>query len=235
MADESYPKPFDGGITRFHEQFAPEEVRSAITNARRDSIPNPSCSYKKRWSRKKYNTVPNGLQVKPGKLQTRFKAEGARIVVVIEGRSVAGKGGTVKRFSGFMHPQEPGSWRLESPRARNEPGSISCVTFFTCRTPAKLRRFLDRNSDRLKHRKLSRVGVAGLCKQGEFTAAIRETFERSDSSWAPWRVKSGDDKRRAKVAAVQSVLDREHYPDKDVPFSHGSAREVSAGTRMFDA
>ncbi len=222
MADESCPKPFDGGITRFHQQFAPEEVRSAITNAFRDNIPNPSCSYKKRWSRKKYNTVPNGLKVEPGKHQTRVKAKGARVVVVIEGRGVAGNGGTFKGSSGFMHHQEPGSWRLEGPRARNEPGSISRVTFFSCRTPAKLRRFLDRDSDRLKHWKLSRVGVAGLCKQGEFTAAIRKTFERSDSSWAPWRVKSGDDRRRARVAAVQSVLGREHYPDKDVPFSHGS-------------
>lgn len=235
MVDESYPKPFVGSITRFHEHFAAEDVRSAITNARRGSILNPSCPYKNGWSRKKYSAVPNGLQVEPGKLQTRDKAEGARIVVVIEGRDVAGKGETVKRFGGFMHPRRPGPWRLERSRARNEPSGVSSVTFFTCRTSAKLRRFLDRESDRLKHRKLSKVDVAGLYKRGKFTAAIRETFERSDSSWAPWRVISCDDKRRARIAAIQSVLDREHLPDKDVPFSHGSAPEISVGTRMFDA
>lgn len=99
----------------------------------------------------------------------------------------------------------------------------------------QLLRFLDRESDRLKHWKLSKIDVAGLYKWDESTAAIRETFERSDSSWAPWRVILGDDKRRARVAAIQSVLDRVHYPGKDVTFAHGPDPKISVGTRMFDA
>lgn len=294
MADESYPKPFDGGITRFYEQFAPEDVRSAISNARRDSILNPSYPYRKRWSRKKYDAMLYGLQVELGKLQTWVKAEGARIAVVIEGRDAAGKGGTIKRFREFMNPrgarvvalgkpsdQERSQWFFQRyilhlpnageivffDRSWYNRGVIDHVFGF-CRPSERerffdqvnefehmivsdgiclvkiwlnigraeqLRRFLDRESDRLKHWKLSKIDVAGLYKWDEFTAAIRETFERSDSSWAPWRVILGDDKRRARVAAIQSVLDRVHYPEKDVAFAHGPDPKISVGTRMFDA
>ncbi len=105
MGDESCPKPFDGGMTRFYEQFAPEDVRSAIKNARHDSIPNPSHPNKKRRSRKKYNATLHGLQVELGKLQNWVKAEGARNAIVIEGLDAAGKGGTIKRFREFMNPR----------------------------------------------------------------------------------------------------------------------------------
>lgn len=99
----------------------------------------------------------------------------------------------------------------------------------------RLRGFLDRESDRLNHWKLSKIDVAGQYKWDEFTAAIRETFERSDSSRGPRRVILGDDKRRARVAAIKSVLDSVRYPDKDVTFAHGPDPKTSVGTRMFDA
>ena len=97
------------------------------------------------------------------------------------------------------------------------------------------RRFLDRESDRLKHWKLSKVDVAGLYKRDEFTAAIRETFERWDGSWTPWRTTPGDSKRQGRIAAIHSVFDRVYCPDKDATFAHGPDPEISVGTRTFDA
>ncbi len=99
----------------------------------------------------------------------------------------------------------------------------------------RLRGFPDRESDRLNHWKLSKIDVAGQYKWNGFTAAIRETFERPDSSRGPRRVIPGDDKRRARVAATQSVLDSVHDPDKDVAFARGPDPKISIGTRMFDA
>ncbi len=294
MGDESCPKPFDSGITRFYEQFAPEDVRCAIKDARRASIPNPSYSYGKRWWRKKHNATLYGLRVELGKLQNWVKAGAARIAIVIEGRDAAGKGGTIKRFRELMNSrgarvvalgkppgQERAQWFfrrtvLHLPnageivffdRSRYTRGVIDHVfgfcrpsererffnqvnefahmivsddiclikTWFNIGRAEQPRRFLDREPDRLKHWKLSKIDVAGLYKRDGFAAAIRKTFERSDSSWASWRVIPGDDKCRARVAATRSVLDRVHDPDKDVAFARGPGPKISVGTRMFDA
>ncbi len=294
MADTSGPKPFDGGITRFYEQFAPEEIRQAIENTDRGEIVASSYPYEKRMSRKQYETTLYALQVELGKLQTWAKAEGARIVVIIEGRDAAGKGGTIKRFCEFLNPRgarvvalgkpsdrERSQWYFQRyilhlpnageivffDRSWYNRGVIDQVFGF-CRPSERerffdqvnefehmlasdgiclvkiwlnvgraeqLRRFLDRESDRLKHWKLSSIDVAGLYKWDEFTTAIRETFQRSDSTWAPWKIILSDDKRRARIAAIQTVLDRVHYRDKDMTFAHAPDPKITVPTRMFDA
>ncbi len=294
MGDESYPKPFEGGITGFYEQFAPEDVQSAIEDARRDSILNPCYPYRKRRSWEKYNAASYGLKVELGKLQAWVKAEGARIAIVIAGRDAAGKGGTIKRFREFMNPrgawfaalgkptdQERVRWFFRRdilhlpnggeidffdrswynrsvidhefgfcwPNGRNRffnqvsefkhmtvsDGTCLVKIWLNIGRAEQMLSFLDRESNRLKHWKLSKIDVTGLYNWDEFTAAIRETFGWSDSSWASWRVILGDDKRRARVAAIQSVLDWVRYPGKDVTFAHGPDPKISVGTRMFDA
>lgn len=80
----------------------------------------------------------------------------------------------------------------------------------------ELRQFLQREKDPLKQWKLSKTDIEGLAKYDEFTDAIRETFERSNTLIAPWTVVLSDDKRRARIAAMQSVLSRLDYPGKAV-------------------
>lgn len=70
----------------------------------------------------------------------------------------------------------------------------------------QLRRFLKRESDPLKHWKLSGIDVKGLSRWDAYSTAISQTFVASHSGAAPWYVIRSDDKKRARLAAIQKVL-----------------------------
>jgi polyphosphate kinase 2 len=78
----------------------------------------------------------------------------------------------------------------------------------------QLRRFLARETDPLKQWKLSRIDVDGLAKWDDYSAAIRETLDRSHTAAAPWTVVRSDDKYRARLAAIRAVLSRVDYAGK---------------------
>lgn len=79
----------------------------------------------------------------------------------------------------------------------------------------QLRRFLAREDDHLKQWKLSMIDVKGLAKWDAYTDAISETFERSHTDDAPWTVVRSDDKRRARLNAIRSVLVQIDYDGRD--------------------
>jgi polyphosphate kinase 2 len=79
----------------------------------------------------------------------------------------------------------------------------------------QLRRFLDRERDPLKQWKLSSIDVDGLGKWDAYTAAIAETMERTHTNHAPWTVIRSDDKARARIAAIQTVLNAVDYAGRD--------------------
>jgi polyphosphate kinase len=78
----------------------------------------------------------------------------------------------------------------------------------------QLRRFLAREKDPLKQWKLSWIDVEGLKKWDDYSAAIRETLDRSHTPHAPWTVVRSDDKYRARLAAIRAVLARVDYAGK---------------------
>lgn len=75
----------------------------------------------------------------------------------------------------------------------------------------QLRRFLAREHDPLKQWKLSQIDIDGLAKWAEYGETIDETMERSHFRYAPWTVILSDDKKRARIAAIQSVLKAVDY------------------------
>jgi polyphosphate kinase len=79
----------------------------------------------------------------------------------------------------------------------------------------QLRRFLDREKDPLKQWKLSSIDVDGLAKWDAYTRAIAETMKLSHSKHAPWTIIRSDDKDRARIAAVQTVLHAVNYAGRD--------------------
>ncbi len=80
---------------------------------------------------------------------------------------------------------------------------------------AQLQRFLDREKDPLKQWKLSWIDVEGLRKWDEYTAAIAQTLRWTDSAHAPWMVVRSDDKRRARLNTIRSILWPLNYAHKD--------------------
>jgi len=79
----------------------------------------------------------------------------------------------------------------------------------------QLRRMLAREGHPLKQWKLSSIDVKGLSKWDAYTDAIGETFQRSDFAFAPWTIIRGDDKYRARIGAVQTLLSAFDYDRKD--------------------
>lgn len=90
--------PFDGAISAFYENDAPEDIRQAIARADRDDILSPSYPHGERLSRKTYERDYDRLQIEMVKLQSWVRDSGQRIVMVFEGRDAAGKGGTIRRM-----------------------------------------------------------------------------------------------------------------------------------------
>ncbi|GKY87648.1 polyphosphate kinase 2 [Sinisalibacter aestuarii] len=78
----------------------------------------------------------------------------------------------------------------------------------------QMRRFLARERDPLKQWKLSSIDVEGLNRWDAYSEAIRETFAASHRSRAPWTVIRSDDKYRARLAAIRTVLSRIDYAGK---------------------
>ena len=266
--------PFDGGITKFYKDAAPQAVRAAIAGARKNDILNADYPYAKRMDRDAYEDDIAALQVELVRLQTWARDTGERIVVVFEGRDAAGKGGTISRFRENLNPRGARVVALSKPTEAEAsqwyfqryidhmPSAGEIVLFdrswynrgvvehvFGFCTPAErekwfsqvnafekllvddgiklfkiwlnvgqatqLKRFLDREGDPLKQWKLSWIDVEGLSKWDAYTDAIGETLERSHSDAAPWTIVKSDDKRRARLNAVRSVLTQIDYAGRN--------------------
>lgn len=101
--------------------------------------------------------------------------------------------------------------------------------------PEQLRRFLAREGDPLKQWKLSPIDVKGLEKWEDYTSAIGETLDKSHSAHAPWSVIRSDDKRRARLTAIRTVLHAIDYKNKDVKAIGPVNNKICIGPENWDA
>ncbi len=99
----------------------------------------------------------------------------------------------------------------------------------------QLRRFLGRESDPLKQWKLSWIDVEGLNRWDAYTSAISETLERSHTDHAPWTIIRSDDKKRARIAAIQTVLNAVDYAGKDASVIGTPDAKICGGPEVWDA
>lgn len=76
--------------------------------------------YKNRLSRKNYEAQKYELQVELLKLQKWVKETGQKVVILFEGRDVAGKGGTIKRFMEHLNPRGARVIALEKPTEQEQ-------------------------------------------------------------------------------------------------------------------
>ncbi|MEX5729006.1 polyphosphate kinase 2 [Rhodovulum iodosum] len=112
--------PFDGAITRFYEEEAPEAVREAIAEGSKKDILAESYPYDKRLDGDIYDSELEALQIELVKLLAHVKAEGVRVAVLFEGRDAAGKGGTIKRFRENLNPRVARVVALSAPSDREK-------------------------------------------------------------------------------------------------------------------
>lgn len=126
--------------------------------------------------------------------------------------------GVVERVFGFSTPAQRTQFFRQLPDFEKmlvDDGVVLVKLWLNVGRAEQLRRFLDREKDPLKQWKLSAIDVNGLARWDDYTAAIRETLSLSHTPVAPWTVIRSDDKRRARITAMQAVLDRIDYAGKD--------------------
>ncbi|MBM1631968.1 polyphosphate kinase 2 [Sulfitobacter mediterraneus] len=286
--------PFDGAISAYFENDAPEAIRNAIRRADKDDIITASYPHPERMARKVYDRQMERLQIELVKLQAWTRSSGTRIACLFEGRDAAGKGGTIGRFRQHLNPRsahvialskptetEQGEWYFQR-YIKHLPTTGEMVFFdrswynrgvvepvFGFCTPAQnahffrqvnpfeaqlvddgihlfkfwlnvgrgeqLRRMLSRESDPLKQWKLSMIDVKGLAKWDDYTSAIEDTLARSHTDNAPWTIVRSDDKRRARLNAIRTVLHAFEYDRKDSKAIGKIDDAICGGPDLWDA
>ena len=285
--------PFGGAITGYFENEAPKEVREAIRRADNDDILNPTYPYSEEMKRKTYNAEMHLAQIELAKMQGWLRESGNRVVVVMEGRDAAGKGGTIKAFTQNLNPRAARVVALSKPseaertqwyfqryidhlpsggeivfydRSWYNRGVVEKVfgfcsdgereRFFEQVAPfeqtlvgdgirlfkfwlnvgraEQLRRFMAREGDPLKQWKLSQIDVDGLKRWDAYSEAIRETLTRSHSDVAPWTIIRSDDKKRARLNAIRTVLHNLDYAGKDKKALGKIDKSICAGPDIWD-
>jgi len=90
--------PFDGGISRYYTNEAPNDVREVIASAGKSNILNANYPYEKRWDKQEYESALEDLQIELVRMQSWAKETGQRIAIIFEGRDAAGKGGWLSMY-----------------------------------------------------------------------------------------------------------------------------------------
>lgn len=99
----------------------------------------------------------------------------------------------------------------------------------------QMRRFLGRESDPLKQWKLSWIDVEGLKKWEAYSDAIQETLQRSHTKTAPWTIIRSDDKRRARLNCIKSILYNIDYTGKNKKAIGAIDTTICGGPDIWDA
>lgn len=124
----------------------------------------------------------------------------------------------VERVMGFCERADWERFFVEAPLFEEmlvESG-INLVKFWlTVTREEQARRFEARRSNPLKRWKLSPIDEASVGKWDDYTEAREDMFEHTDTDHAPWTIIKSDDKRRARIAAIQVFLNGLDYPEKD--------------------
>lgn len=88
--------------------------------------------------------------------------------------------------------------------------------WFSVTQEEQARRFEQRKTDPLKQWKLSSIDQASLHKWDDYTEAKEAMFFYTDTADAPWTIVKSNDKKRARLNAMQHFLHSLPYPEKNL-------------------
>jgi polyphosphate kinase 2 len=120
----------------------------------------------------------------------------------------------VEKVMGFCTPAETEHFLDEAPKfeKRITNDGIHLFKFWlSIGQEMQFKRFHDRRHDPLKRWKLSPVDIEALHQWDAYSDARDAMLERTDSPHAPWTVIRANDKRRGRIAVIQSVLGQLDY------------------------
>ncbi len=124
----------------------------------------------------------------------------------------------VEPVMGFCTPEQTAQFLREVPQFEHQlvGDGIHLFKFWlTIGKEMQLKRFHDRKHDVLKRWKLSPIDLEALPRFDAYTQARNAMLELTSTKVAPWTVILGNDKRRARVNIIRSVLHKLAYEGKD--------------------
>jgi polyphosphate kinase 2 len=137
--------------------------------------------------------------------------------VVLFDRSWYNRAG-VERVMGFCTPNEYLEFMRQCPEVERmlvRSGIILIKFWFSVSREEQRRRFSERETDPLKQWKLSPIDRASLDKWDDYTEAKEAMFFYTDTADAPWSIVKADDKKRARLNALQHLLAHLPYDGRD--------------------
>ncbi|MFN4172945.1 MAG: polyphosphate kinase 2 [Pseudorhodobacter sp.] len=145
--------------------------------------------------------------------------------------------GVVEHVFGFCTPDQREHFFAQLPAFEQmivDEGIILVKLWLNVGRAEQLRRFLARETDPLKQWKLSPIDIGGLAKWDDYSAAIAETLARGHTAHAPWTVVRSDDKKRARIAAIQTVLHCVDFEGKDAGLIGSPDPAICGGPDIWD-
>jgi polyphosphate kinase 2 len=137
--------------------------------------------------------------------------------IVLFDRSWYNRAG-VERVMGFCTPNDYLEFMRQCPEVERMfvRSGITLIKFwFSVSRDEQRRRFEAREIDPLKRWKLSPIDRASLDKWDDYTEAKEAMFFYTDTADAPWTIVKSDDKKRARLNAMQHFLALIPYDGKD--------------------
>src|ERR671913_598930 len=182
-----------GTIKRINEAMNPRVCRIA-------ALPAPSSRERTQWYFQRY--------------VAELPAAGE---MVLFDRSWYNRAG-VERVMGFATPEEYLEFMRQAPELERmlvRSGIRLIKLWFSVSQAEQRTRFLIRQTDPVRHRKLSPTDLASLDRWDDYTEAKEAMFFYTDTADAPWTVVKSNDKKRARLEAMRHVLSRFEYKGKD--------------------
>ena len=130
----------------------------------------------------------------------------------------------VERVMGFCHPNEYLEFMRQCPELERmlvRSGTRLYKYWFSVTRAEQLHRFKAREKDPLKQWKLSPIDVASLDKWDDYTEAKEAMFFYTNTADSPWTIIKSDDKKRARLNAMQHFLSSLDYPTKNKSLIRG--------------
>ncbi|MFE1025667.1 polyphosphate kinase 2 [Streptomyces sp. NPDC058818] len=141
----------------------------------------------------------------------------ARGEIVFFDRSWYNRAG-VERVMGFCTEPEYRQFLQQAPlfeQLLTDDGILLVKFWFSVSRAEQRTRFAIRQVDPVRRWKLSPTDLSSLDRWDDYTAAKIDMFRATDTAHAPWTVVKNNDKRRGRLEAMRSLLDRCDYPAKD--------------------
>lgn len=137
--------------------------------------------------------------------------------IVLFDRSWYNRAG-VERVMGYCTDEQYERFMRQAPTFEEmlvDDGIVLVKLWFSVSRSEQRTRFLIRQVDPVRQWKLSPNDIKSLDRWDAYTEAKVAMFRSTDTEIAPWTVVKSNDKKRARVEAMRSVLARVDYADKD--------------------